>query len=1063
MNRKLWTVMCVGVVASIGGWAMANDVAAPWGTIHGNISATAASDDPALQWTLPSGVVKDWELDVKALGWDSPMARGGISFDEAGNLYWRTLAPDPKVVSVAPDGTPRWEATTDGSTVFNLFTADMTTPVVGDGGETGLVYAIGSESAEPDAHGIAAAFSKATGIVDWAVDLDDSAPSNFAEQGTKLTPALYDGRLYVVGVPAANGDTSVYQIDAATGALLGASVVTGVEVQAGGALTLVPEPDGVSGVHGLYFNGAKAGAEGVREVYAIAVNTSTDTATLGWRAHGGFVAPVDWGQGQGHSHVIYSEMTGLLYTATWNDYGFTFYSYDPSLTGGGLVGENTNTINNGHGYYDVAALDFNGDIIAGGFEGNFVRYMDDGSGTTTDGWYATETWYGEPRVYGGIYKDASDHSIMLTATNSAGEDNTARVIAIDLTTSHLNDCLDLDDSPVYIDNLRIVQDGSTVVSDGFEGYTLAGLPDQAYAGTGSGTLTWINDTGGGDSGLGEPQIVDDPTGGGMGQVLAVDATGGCGGWQGIFGELGTSLTSGVVTMSWEQYRGDLTDNCWVAEHLDFAKWWALHWDATGEAYARQFAFGVPLTAGQWQTVTYRFDLTNFEVTVTVDGVTSDVEFLDPFAGEDELRGWDYEVEGTLTGTAQPQQADILFAYDTGIVADNTFTTPGGPVLGPLPPAGSRDGSDQHIYYFEYPEPHKLIALRGDNIPPTITAWDSSAQHGGPQPIYQNAFDTLDGVTTRPPVGAPYLYDGGAVGDVPIGSTGYMLMDVDFGVEWPGLDITVTGAWLDTSLLWEAIAPGVPPESGSIGFWVRLYSGTEGAEGWEFAGYQSYYFDVPTDGEWHDWTRPVDSADEPFEDPSLGEHIYQARIDAVYWDAAQSPNRFGVSRLAILAPPFRGDIPLPVGVVDDAVGVECRDAAQTELRITFDEGIEIPEMDVVVVEGDATGTHAPSDAIVDGAVLTLVFDPPLPDDYYTATLSDQITDYAGNPLAGDRTVQFAVLRGDYQGDFDVDLGDWYRYQQCLGPVSDECFRTDIDTDGSIDVLDHVIFAPLMTGP
>ena len=99
MSRKFWTLGCVGIVAWVGAFAVADEVASPWGTIHGNISATASSDDPLLQWTLPGGVVQDWELDIKALGYDGPTARSGISFDEVGNLYWKTAWPDPTIQS----------------------------------------------------------------------------------------------------------------------------------------------------------------------------------------------------------------------------------------------------------------------------------------------------------------------------------------------------------------------------------------------------------------------------------------------------------------------------------------------------------------------------------------------------------------------------------------------------------------------------------------------------------------------------------------------------------------------------------------------------------------------------------------------------------------------------------------------------------------------------------------------------------------------------------------------------------------------------------------------------
>lgn len=184
----------------------------------------------------------------------------------------------------------------------------------------------------------------------------------------------------------------------------------------------------------------------------------------------------------------------------------------------------------------------------------------------------------------------------------------------------------------------------------------------------------------------------------------------------------------------------------------------------------------------------------------------------------------------------------------------------------------------------------------------------------PITIWMNDFDTLDGVTVVDPVTGPYLYDGGAWGDVPADVEGYMTMYVEMcdlqaeeAFDMSIGDITVTlqmeGDWL------------IPDET--TGFWIRFLSRVwnEDLGEWEFSGSQNYYYDVEHTSElysfgpgWQTFTRDVDSWDETdgwgtFYD----DQVYKFRIDCVTWGYDLTPYRFGVSYLDIVVPECPDDL------------------------------------------------------------------------------------------------------------------------------------------------------------
>lgn len=177
-------------------------------------------------------------------------------------------------------------------------------------------------------------------------------------------------------------------------------------------------------------------------------------------------------------------------------------------------------------------------------------------------------------------------------------------------------------------------------SGGFEGFTLGDLPGQGG---------WFDDTVGGYS---PAQVMLDPTGAGMGNVVMLDPPGTAGGWQGIAINLGL-LTGNAVIVQWDQYRTDLNDNVWMADTVAFDNWWAIQWDTSLGIHAETFGPSVGLQAGIWQHITYTFDFAAGLVTVDVDGASVSGSLA---AGA--IHGWVFEYEpGDFAGEGGPFYID----------------------------------------------------------------------------------------------------------------------------------------------------------------------------------------------------------------------------------------------------------------------------------------------------------------------------------------------------------------------------------------------------------------------
>jgi outer membrane protein assembly factor BamB len=400
----------------------------PWATVHADNSGTASSADTPYLFTNGWAEEK-WRLDVTTPGHDRPGGRASLTFDAAGNIYWITnngggTGGKVRLVSASPAGEIRWAGNDGAGNIHQLGSLfSGASPVVGKQ----RVYGAGDIGGTLQV----AAYDKATGERIWETDLSPA----LAGIGQTLTPVLYGGKLYVVGI-LGDGFKAVHQVDAETGDVDWASTVDEVNLTAGicGQMAFVPDAFDV-GVHGIYFNGDRDpnATGGLPAVYGIKVEATK--ASLGWSAIGGKVA---------RSHMIYSSDTNHLYALTWSDYGAQVYVYDPAL---GFVGQYANSLNSGHGFYDVGALDFAGaGIIGGGFDGNIFRYIDSGEGAISEqimyrGGFPQEItlypFWGETRAIGALVQTPGGASVLIAGTNSATPACNSHVVAVDVTNGKL--------------------------------------------------------------------------------------------------------------------------------------------------------------------------------------------------------------------------------------------------------------------------------------------------------------------------------------------------------------------------------------------------------------------------------------------------------------------------------------------------------------------------------------------------------------------------------------------------------------------------------------------------
>ncbi|MCB9854524.1 MAG: PQQ-binding-like beta-propeller repeat protein [Phycisphaerales bacterium] len=736
------------VVLTIGVCSVASaqdNLDGPWAMKNANLMGQARSDEIPVIFGTGTGAQEAFRLDTLALGLERTPGWGGIAFDSSGNIYWKTNAGNNKLAKVDPDGNLLWVAKGSGGGDYVFGNQwNSTSPVVGQD----RIYALGAgvgytdgNSATPDASNrpVIAAFNKTTGALIWETFLPETGIHPFGwEANAQRTPLLYNGKIYVVGqLDTANAsfNFNVYQLDAATGAIdwdtTGAPFFWFVSGPKFGTTAFAPNLFG-AGIHGIFVNSSSgSGMDGVGEVFAIRVDTIAMTATEEWQADGGHVS---------RGHTIFNPANNRVYTHTFADYGNTCYSFD-ALTGVSYAARGPSGLDN-HGFYDFGALswDDNG-IVAGGARGGMVTYTEDlmnPGNLLVDGYQYTDdecapNWFGEFRVLGQLLMDKAGNSIAVGGTNSrvnedafdpfcpdAGPapypDKTARVVVMNLDASA--SVLGAEDGPAYIDDIEVLEGPDldnlvSVFSEDFEAYTNGVIPGQGG---------WLNDSAP-PSGDTPPVVADDPTGGGNGKILLIDANGNNSGWQGATIPLPTPATGDYRVIRWRQYREDLKDNLWIdsSPGASFSDSWLIEWDSSGTLSHKGFndSDAVALIADQWQTVSIIYG--GGTVVIDVDGVQSGAPDIDldgnslPYT----ITNVTFELEGT--GVTDPENSVLnlpMVVYDTGINSQNGFTIRGGPVAGP----------DGKIYFFDT-NSKELIALepqfvKGDsNCDGVLTAAD----------------------------------------------------------------------------------------------------------------------------------------------------------------------------------------------------------------------------------------------------------------------------------------------------------------------------------------------------
>jgi hypothetical protein len=147
---------------------------------------------------------------------------------------------------------------------------------------------------------------------------------------------------------------------------------------------------------------------------------------------------------------------------------------------------------------------------------------------------------------------------------------------------------------------------------------------------------------------------------------------------------------------WKQWRADTGDNVWIdfgAVPNEFTGTWYFQWDQNARMYHQQAggpaANSVPIVAGIWQQVTLTYDLSAGSVTLDVDG-QQPVDLTQFFDIGYQIKGLDFQLEGTAFTSASAPEDEPMVSYNTGINTQNGFTLRGGPLAGP----------DGKMYYFD---------------------------------------------------------------------------------------------------------------------------------------------------------------------------------------------------------------------------------------------------------------------------------------------------------------------------------------------------------------------------
>ena len=602
-----------------------DDVWGPFGIKRGDIYGT--SQHP---FVVPTEDVA-LTLMGERTGLPDPAGDRQFVFDQAGNLYFVTWYGSVK--SLKSDLSDHWE-----STDLISYTGENNMIIVG----SRYVYVVGA--AESTYEGTVWALSIIDGSVQWTAPLGETWPDGNSARGLMT---LYNDKLYVVGVPTLTDNVAdpvnIYQVSASTGAIDWSDpVMVGSIHSWPGHVLFVPDIYG-TGLHGLFFSGRSEGeADGLSDTNAIEIDPTTG-ATLVWG--------IDAGAAE-YSRMIYSDAGGrdAIYAVTlWNWAGEQLWSFDANVGGFDLDGDPNTPIEpasiRGGDYAlghrgESAALSFDGlSVYCGNDNARVYKYTDDGTGQNLTGgeyWFGIDEYDARSAAPLSILMlDGNGDEILVTSlgewrwwvvdpndpANDRRDDSTIALLNMSTATIGGSES-ELDDGPMYIDNVVVTVDGSPVETENFESYSEGTFPP-------SGDTRWsFTGTAGTET---TARIVD--LGAPYGKVLELDPFGGNSydeaevtlGLPGVYNEQGGE----VVVIAWDEYRTDLTDNVYVGDYYTM-----FHWDGAGDP-ASQLAYSLgvfpewgltaDVTVGVWEscsvTIDYNFDLFDMTVAGTNNGET----------------------------------------------------------------------------------------------------------------------------------------------------------------------------------------------------------------------------------------------------------------------------------------------------------------------------------------------------------------------------------------------------------------------------------------------------------
>jgi hypothetical protein len=403
---------------------------------------------------------------------------------------------------------------------------------------------------------------------------------------------------------------ALYQIDAATGTILANTRINQIDHKMCGNTVLIPDKFG-EGIHALY---TLVWDQAPPQVVCLQVNTITNNASLVWESspivNGSEIGGLGWWS---FAHVIYSEIYDRIYVYTEdNSFGYDFFSFDPVIgddwkwwgdSGGWWMNK---------GWYQTGALDFDETrALCGAFDGGFSMYSADADGNIQFTESIHHLTWDQPRQFVQLlYDEQTQSTVAVTASSGMGTGMT-HVYMCDLD----NREPPAEDGPMYIDDIEVYQgpdiDHLTLVwSEDFEAYSAGSPPGGSWV-----TLYGYEQS--------EPVVVDDPTGGGQGKVLALDPVAppdpndpsnvwGHGAYHPF-----TQTTDNVVVTRYRQWMQDTSE---IYEVM---------WGADQNDYTRGYAYGNDWDSrrcvidwlGDWDQPNYQVDQRWEDVMYTYDFAT----------------------------------------------------------------------------------------------------------------------------------------------------------------------------------------------------------------------------------------------------------------------------------------------------------------------------------------------------------------------------------------------------------------------------------------------------------